>query len=191
MYGDPVPETDFYPDNEELVATIIKRDWSLPIGYEPDIRFEPEALMTNAGVGSVYVYSPSDSSQIVSTDYNSVGLTSYVSIRVSARYREHHRIWCKEILRIIMANRRAGKGKLGPYTYMEYLTTRRTNDLSGFYTATIEIRLRSHNTPILTAGMGEDINREVHEAGFPPSSKYQDADPGCMRAFDTTLGGMQ
>lgn len=191
MYDEPVQETEFYPDDERMLAELLKDQWSLPIGYEPVIQYEPESYMVNAGVGSIYIYTTSTSPQINTTDYNAVGLTTYASFRVSARVREFHRMWCNEILRIIIANRRIGKCVLGPYTYMEPLAIRKTNDLSGWYTTTIEARLVSHNTPIRSAGMGDEINKIVECMDFPPESKYHDCDCDGMRTFDTTLGGLQ
>ena len=60
-----------------------------------------------------------------------------------------------------MANRRAGKKRLGGYSYLEINNERFSNDLVGWFTTTIDIKMVSYNTPLRSAGFGDDINKKV------------------------------
>jgi hypothetical protein len=69
----------------------------------------------------------------------------------------------QEIYRIAMANRRLGQKRLGGFTYFEVINDRVQNDLSGWYTATMDIKLTSYNYPIKSAGFGERVNKALDE----------------------------
>ena len=68
-----------------------------------------------------------------------------------------------EIYRIAMANRRLGQKSLRGYTYFEIINDRIQNDLSGWYTATMDLKLTSYNYPLRSAGFGDRVNRLIEE----------------------------
>ena len=150
-----------YEDDAKLIADMLKDQWSLDIGQELVVAYEPSGYMIDSRVGSIYVYLLNRSNRIASADYRTLERHTRVSIRVSNQFRNNHFLWCDEVYRILMANRRAGKGPLGGNTYLEVLSDRTQNDLSGWHTTTIDIDLVSFNTPLRTAGFGDRINRKV------------------------------
>lgn len=163
-FVDPVPENPFFTDDVELVASILKDQWSLPIGYEPVIQYKPESMLVNAGIGSIYVYQTSRSSRPNSVDMRTVQRNSYVTIRISCRHRNYFLMWGEEVYRIIMANRRAGKKVLYPYTYMELTSERPSNGMQGWYQVTFEVKLTSFNHHARSAGFGDKINRKLDDS---------------------------
>lgn len=173
-----VPETELNTDDTETIADLLKCQWSLGAGMEPTIQNKPESMMVNARIGSIYVYLINRNTQPSSVDYNTLQRRTYIGIKISCRTRDFWRAWHEEVLRIIMSNRRAGKHPLGGYTFMELTNERFANDLSGWYTSTVEIRLTSFNTPLRTAGMGDCINRHVE-------CIRQDPDADCDNLFES------
>lgn len=162
----PIAESDLFPDDEKLIADMLKNQWSLEIGDKPNIEYIPESFMMDAGrVGTIYVYSMSASEQVSSTDYATLRRTVALGIRLSTRNREQHFEYGREIRRILAANRRAGQGKekLKGYTYLEVNNIRRATDLNGWYTTTFDIRLITFNLPLRSEGFGpyiEDTNKQ-------------------------------
>ena len=161
MFNYNVEETPLFIDDAQIIGEMLKRDWSLGPGKEPTIAYKPESYMMNARYGAIYIYQISRNTQITSSDYRTVQLTSHVGLKISCNFRENHFEICEEIKRILVANRRAGKKRLGGYTYLEINNERFSNDLVGWYTTTIDIKMVSFNTPLRSAGFGDDINRKV------------------------------
>ena len=62
-----------------------------------------------------------------------------------------------------MANRRLGQNRLDGFTYFEVINDRVQNDLSGWYTATMDIKLTSYNDPVKSAGFGKRVNKALEE----------------------------
>ena len=160
---DPVPETNLYSDDVRLIADMIREEWSLGPGNEVNIEYMPESTMGTARVGQVYTYLISRNNRISTTDYRTLERHTRIGIRVSNRFRENHYLWCDEIYRILMANRRCGQKRLNRYTFLEVTGDRMFNDLQGWYTTTIDIELTSYNVPIRSAGFGDEINRRIAE----------------------------
>lgn len=161
MFNDNVEETPLFLDDSRIIGEMLKDDWSLGPGKEPTIAYKPESYMMNARYGAIYIYMISRSTQPTSADYRTVQLTSHVGIKISSNFRENHFEICEEIKRILMANRRAGKKRLGGYTYLKLENERFSNDLVGWFTTTMDISMISYNTPLRSAGFGDDINRKV------------------------------
>ena len=62
-----------------------------------------------------------------------------------------------------MANRRLGQNRLGGFTYFEVINDRVQNDLSGWNSATMDIKLISYNYPLNSAGFGKRVNEALEE----------------------------
>lgn len=159
----PEPETPMYTDDVSLVAQMLKDQWSLGPDQEPNIQFEPEAFMANSMTetgrnGLIYVYQLSRTNRVASTDYRTLERTSHISIRVSNRFRNIHYLWCDEVYRILLANRRLGNADLNGYTFLEINNDQQSNDLSGYYTTTFDIKLTCYASPIRSHG----FSRPVH-----------------------------
>lgn len=161
MYDNYVPENPLYLDDAGLIGEMLKRDWELGVGKEPTIAYKPESYMMNARYGAIYIYQISRNTQINTTDYRTLQVTSHVGIKIASNFRENHFEICEEVKRILMTNRRGGKRKLGGYTYLEINNERFSNDLVGWYTTTIDIKLTSFNTPLRSPGFGSNHEEAV------------------------------
>lgn len=158
-------DDEFFSDDARMMAEMIQDQWSLGPGKEVNVAYEPEAYMTDARYGQIYVYLVSRNNSISTTDYRTLHRTARVSFRISNRFRDVHMEWCNEVYRILLANRRLGVWGLGGYTYYEILGDRTANDQQGWYTTTIDINLIGHCFPICSSGLGPDreLPWEVHK----------------------------
>lgn len=161
MFNTNVDETPLFTDDAGVIGELLKENWSLGPGKEPAISYKPESYMMNARYGAIYIYTISRNTQVSSTDYRTLQITSHVGIKISNSIRENHFEMCEEIKRILMANRRTGKKNLGGYTFLELGSERFSNDLVGWYTTTMDISLKSYNTPLRSAGFGDRINSRI------------------------------
>ena len=161
LFDDPVPETPLYTDDVRMINDMFEEQWSLGPGHELNTTFEPSSYMVNARLGQIYVYQTSRNNRISSTDYRTLERRSHISIRVSNPNRDEHYLWCDEVYRILVANRRRGQNRFGGYTYLELHDDHTSNNQIGWYTTTIEIELISFNTPLRSAGFGDRINRQI------------------------------
>lgn len=148
-----------YTDDTALIAGLLKDNWSLGPGREPAIAYKPESYLVNSRYGNIYVYLTSRSSRISSTDYRTLQRNAHVGIRVSSRFRENHFDICEEVYRILLGARRAGKDVLYPYTFLEIPAEHHSNDMTGWYMTTIDVKLVSYNTPLHRGGFGERVDR--------------------------------
>lgn len=158
-------EHPFATDDAAMLADILRREWALGPGREPSISHDPRQLATSARYASIFVYLLNRSSRISTTDYRTLERTAYLGIRVDASQRENLFDVHQEVYRILLANRRGGKSRLGGYTYMEITSDRFSNDLQGFYSCTTDVRMVSFNTPIYSAGFDGPTNERI-EAGM-------------------------
>lgn len=188
-------ENDFFTDDAQLIATLLKEQWSLGPGEEPNISYVPESYFIQARTGAIYVYTLSSPMSISTTDYRTLQRLGYVSIRLNVRDRQRFFVWGQEVMRIILANRRSPMLRTLGYTFMEVTSSRQHSDQSGWYTATFDIRLTSYNRGIVNHGFGPDAcqeplpdgdeNRGVNDPGDCPdmewtggSAEDEIADPG-------------
>lgn len=158
---DPVQEPGFYPDVAKLIAELLIDNWDRPIGHVPAISYKPEQYMVSANFGAVYVYALNTNPQITTVDYRTVQMNPQVGIKVSCRFRENHEEICSEIYRILMLYRRAGIHRLDGFSYIQIISERRSNDMSGWYMTTIDIQLISYATPIESAGFGPEVEKKL------------------------------
>ena len=145
-------------DDVACIAKILKEDWSLPPYDTPVIDFVPEATMAYAMPAYIYVYQVSRYNSISSTDYRTLQRNSFIGIRISTRSRDKLYLFMDEVYRIIMANRRAGPQYLNHYTYMEAINDHIDNSATGWYSATIDIKLISYCFRVRSPGFGREIN---------------------------------
>lgn len=166
MTDEPMRETWLYSDDVRLITNLIKDQWSIGYDNPLNIDYEPEQFWVQGRIGNVFVYHISRDNRISTVDYRTLQRTSRIGIRVANRFRKNHFQWCDEVYRILMANRRLGKGRgnLCTYTYLEVTGDRSFNDLSGWYVTTFDVNLISYNTPLMTAGMGDEINKAVNDS---------------------------
>lgn len=162
-------EHHIFTDDAEMLADLIRREWALGPGKEPSIAHDPKQVATSARYASIFVYLLNRSNRIASTDYRTLERTAYLGIRVDASIRDNFLEVLQEIYRIIAANRRGGKRRLGGYTFMELTSERFANDLQGFYSCTLDVRVESFNTPIYSAGFDERTNRRIEDAMYEHS----------------------
>ena len=163
MYDDlydglPMKESVLASDDVACIAKILKEDWSLPPYDTPVIDFVPEATMAYAMPAYIYVYQVSRYNSISSTDYRTLQRNSFIGIRISTRSRDKLYLFMDEVYRIIMANRRAGPQYLNHYTYMEAINDHIDNSATGWYSATIDIKLISYCFRVRSPGFGREIN---------------------------------
>lgn len=157
-----VPEVTFIPDYAKLLADLIWNEWSLGPENIPTVTYEVESEMVSARLGNIHVYQMTGSSAQASIDYRNVNLTAYVGIKVSTRFRETYYEWVNEVYRILYAYRRAGPRKLKGMMFLDIINLKPQNDLSGWYAGTFDVRLVSHSRPIISAGFGTDLNKQIY-----------------------------
>lgn len=162
-------EHPFATDDAAMIADLLRRDWNLGPGKEPSIGHDPSQQVTSARYAAIYVYLLNRSNRISTTDYRTLERTAYIGIRVSASLRNNFEEVLQEVYRILLANRRGGKRRLGGYTYLEITSDRFSNDLQGFYSCTLDIRLVSYNAPIYSAGFDEPMNSGIEAAMYEHS----------------------
>lgn len=159
----PVPETELFCDDAKLVCDMLRREWSLDIDNCPTFTYIPEEFMSSSRVALVYVYQISRYNSVSTIDYATLQRTSFVAIRLNTRFRHKFYEYMQEIYRILMANRRVGADNLNGYTYFEVINDRITNDLSGWYTCTMDVKLTGYVVPIRSAGFGDTINKLIED----------------------------
>lgn len=145
----------FDPDLPAIVSDMIKEQWALDIGDEPVVAYKRDSYMMNSRVGAIYVYMLSVVPQISTVDYRATQRVAQLSIRITNPHRDRHIRWVNEVYRILMANRRAGPCKLGGYEFLEITSLTPSNDLSGFYTDTIDVRMTGYAFGIESDGFGQ------------------------------------
>lgn len=159
MSIDSMDEIEYFTDDARLIAELLKEQWSLGPGEEPNISYVPESFMIQARIGAIYVYPMSMPMNISTVDYRTIQKLGYVSIRLSTRDRDRHFAWGQEVMRILLANRRAPVLRRCGYTFMEVTSSRMTPDLSGWYTTTFDIKLTCYNRGIKSHGFGPDAEQ--------------------------------
>ena len=147
-------------DLPQIIADLIKSQWSLELGDEPSVAYRRDAYMMNSRVGAIYVYMIAGTQNISTIDYRTTQRVANLSIRLSNPDRDRHLRWIEEIERILMVNRRAGPRVLGGFEFLEITSVSPANDLSGYYTTTIDIRLTGFAFKIRSAGFGVDCMGE-------------------------------
>lgn len=153
----PVRESPLFTDEPRMIAEMLRDQWSLGPDDIPTIAYVPEEYMTSARIAFIYVYQVSRYNSVSTTDYRALQRTSFLAIRINTRFRNKLFEYMDEVYRIAMANRRLGQDKLGGFTYFEVINDRVQNDLSGWYTATMDIKLTSYNYPVKSPGFGERV----------------------------------
>ena len=159
MIGGRCPEmeeNEFFTDDAKLFAELLKEQWSLGPGEEPTISYVPESYMMQARIGSIYVYTVSMPLSITTVDYRTLQRLGYVSIRLNMRDRNRFFIWGQEVMRILLANRRSTVLRDWGYTFYEVTSVKQTPDLSGWYTATFDIKLTCYNRGIKSSGFTDE-----------------------------------
>ncbi len=156
--GLPQKESILFSDDVGCITKILKDEWSLGPRDTPVIDFIPEATMALAMPAYIYVYQVSRYNSISSTDYRTLQRNSFIGIRISTRSRDKMYEYMDEVYRIIMANRRAGPQYLNHYTYMEAINDHIDNNSTGWYSATIDIKMISYCFRVRSPGFGKEIN---------------------------------
>lgn len=156
---DPIRESTLFTDEPRMIAEYLRDQWSLGPDDTPTIAYVPEEYMTSARVAFIYVYQVSRYNSVSTTDYRTLQRTSFLAIRLNTRFRHKLFDYMQEVYRILMGIRRKGCSGLGGYTYFEVINDRVQNDLTGWYTATMDVKLTSYAYPIRSAGFGDDTNR--------------------------------
>lgn len=147
----------YFRDVPQMVAGWIKRDWSLGPQQTPNVEYIPEKFIMNARVGTIFVYPTYMSEDIASTNYDYVTRTARVSIKVSTRMRETHYSWVDEVYRILYVNRRRGVKCMDGWEFLEILSNRPMQDLSGWYTTTIDVKFTANADFIDYLGIGDNL----------------------------------
>ena len=156
--GLPQKESILFSDDVGCITKILKDEWSLGPRDTPVIDFIPEAMMALAMPAYIYVYQVSRYNSISSTDYRTLQRNSFIGIRISTRSRDKMYEYMDEVYRILMANRRAGPQYLNHYTYMEAINDHIDNNSTGWYSATIDIKMISYCFRVRSPGFGKEIN---------------------------------
>jgi len=158
-------ESRLYSADAKLLCEIIKADWAIGLDNPLNIEFETEQQMVNSRVGNIFVYQVHRTNEIGTTDYRTLNRVSKLAIKVSTRFWKNHMEWCDEVYRILMQNRRLGKGKfnLGNYIYIEIPTETTYQDLSGWWCTTFDVKLVASHVPLYTDGFGDEFNKDAKE----------------------------
>lgn len=157
----PVDETPLFTDEPKMIADLLRDNWSLGPDDTPTISHIPEEYMTSARVAFIYVYQISRYNSVSSTDYNTIQRTSFLAIRLNTRFRHKLFEYMDEVYRIAMANRRLGQNRLKGFTFFEVINDRVQNDLTGWYSATMDLKLTSYNYPLKSDGFGQKYRSDL------------------------------
>lgn len=147
----------YYRDVPQMVANWFKTQWSLGPQQTPNVEYIPEKFIMNARVGAIYVYPTYMNEDIASTNYDYVTRSARVSIKVSTRFRDTQYAWVDEVYRILYVNRRRGKICMDGWEFLEILSNRPTQDLSGWYTNTIDVKFTDNADYIESIGIGDNL----------------------------------
>ena len=150
----------YFNDDVKFIANLLDRNWNTFNEFDqekPVISYDPNQWMTSARHGGfIYVYQISRYNSIATTDYRTLQRTVFLALRITAPQRDMLYRMADQVFRIIFAFRRTGQAKLYGYTYMEIINDRISNELTGWYTDTMDIKLTCYNYPIKSAGFGVD-----------------------------------
>ena len=74
-------------DLPQIIADLIKSQWSLELGDEPSVAYRRDAYMMNSRVGAIYVYMIAGTQNISTIDYRTTQRVANLSIRLAFRVR--------------------------------------------------------------------------------------------------------
>ena len=148
----------YFNDDVNFIKDLLQENWGTYKEYTqepPVISCDPKQWMTSARAGGfIYVYQISRYNSVSTTDYRTLQRTVFLAIRSTAPHRDMLYRMVDQIYQILLAFRRAGQAELLGYTYLEIINDRISNDLTGWYTNTLDVKLTSYNYPIDSAGFG-------------------------------------
>lgn len=173
--GWDVGEYQYFTDDVKLIYDMLDGNWENTLPLEkPIIAYKPEQWMTHGDRAFIYIYQISRYNSVSTTDYRTLQRTSFLAVRTTARTREYLYAVVDNIYKIILAHRRVGQRDLGGFTFMEIINDRSLNDLTGWYTNTLDIKLTTYNYPIESSGFGM---KKCCPRGAPPEdAEYIEAD---------------
>lgn len=150
---DPILADILLTDDAKLVCDLIQDEWPADPGVTPpQFIYGLDSLMRDSRFGSVRVYSLGQSENIASCDYSTVTRRPRLSIDIASPNREMSLKLARTVYAILMRVRRAGVGRLGPYTYIEVTNRRMLNDANGWYHWNFDIRLTGWHIPEISVG---------------------------------------
>ena len=152
-----VGEYEYFNDDVKMICDMLDENWDTFTEHgveKPVFAYTPEAYATDARRAFVYVYQISRYNSVSTTDYETLQRTSYISIRTTARNRRYFYVIVDNIYKILLAHRRIGQRDLHGYTWLEIINDRSLNDLTGWYTNTLDVKLVSYNYPMKSDGFG-------------------------------------
>ena len=152
--GWDVGEYQYFNDDVKFLHDLLKDNWNTFPLEPPVFAYKPDQWMTSARVAMVYVYQISRYNSVSSVDYRTLQRTSFLAVRLQTQNRDSFYAYMDELYKIIYAHRRVGQKNLHGYTYLEIINDRIVNDLTGWYTATLDVKLVSYNYPVESDGFG-------------------------------------
>ena len=152
--GWDVGEYQYFNDDPRFLAEMLDKHWDTYPLEKPVIAYKPETWMTSARNAFIYVYQISRYNSVSTADYRTLQRTSFLAVRLSCPNRESFFAYMDNIYKIVLAHRRIGQKNLHGYTYLEIINDRVVNDLSGWYTGTMDVKLTSYNYPVESSGFG-------------------------------------
>ena len=152
--GWDVGDFEYFNDDPKFLAEMLDENWNTFPLEKPVITYKPEQWMSSARSAFVYVYQISRYNSVSSTDYRTLQRTSFLAIRLSCPNREAFFTYMDHVYKIVLAHRRIGQRDLHGYTYLEIINDRVMNDLSGWYTGTMDVKMTCYNYPVSSDGFG-------------------------------------
>lgn len=155
-----IHEIDFFTDDAKYIGDMLKHNWSLK--EKPNIVYDSEQYRVNGRIGYILVRPMNGNFSNVTTDYQAMDENKYVYIKFGVPFRERMFEWGREIIRILLSERRVGQLD-SPYSKIEITGEKFHDEAIKWYSATIDVRLVSYCKPIRTAGFGEEINKAIED----------------------------
>lgn len=152
--GWEVGDYQYFTDDVKLIYDMLDKNWDTFPMEKPVMAYKPEQWMTHGDRAFIYVYQISRYNSVSSVDYRTMQRTSFLAIRTTARTRDYLYAMVDNIYKILLAHRRVGQKDLGGFTFLEIINDRSLNDLTGWYTNTLDVKLTSYNYPIESSGFG-------------------------------------
>jgi hypothetical protein len=148
----------YYTDDVFMVRKLLEDNWS----YEesrPRFYHDQNQLARENNPGSIYVYTLGKNIQKVGINYDGQKWTHRICIDVQNPVnRKRHYDWMNEVHRICSEYRRAGRGQLGGWDYLELSNETFKHNYTSYYHDTIEISLVREVKPFKHSGFGKGLD---------------------------------
>lgn len=159
---DSDPRLEWYQDDRQNLADLIKAQWSLGPQETPLIYCNEQGTARRNQPGSIYIYYSTDRTyERISVNYDAVRSTVQMTLNVqnpgssngTGDAARRHERWMRELIRILNENRRYNAGIKG-WDYLDIRSVRDQNVYINYFVTNVEVKLTIECKPIVSTGFG-------------------------------------